>query len=154
MDRTIIAHDLFKQGYNCAQAVVLAFADVLPLEFKQLEAVSSAFGGGFAKTRNVCGAVSGIGMVLGLMSEMSADATKTKLDVYSNVRQCTDEFMKLNGTLLCGELLRNLTNITSDYVPSERTKEYYAERPCVKFVMEAVELIENHPLCKKYLASK
>lgn len=154
MDRTIIAHDLFKEGYNCAQAVVLAFADVLPLEFSQLEGVSSAFGGGFARTRNVCGAVSAIGMVLGLITKKAEDISSTKLDIYDKVRQCTDEFMKLNGTLLCGELLRNISNITSDYVPSERTKAYYAERPCVKFVTESVELIENHPLFKEFVANK
>lgn len=144
MDRKQLAHDYFKQGYNCAQAVVLAFEDLLPLNFDTLKNVSSAFGGGFARTRNICGAVSGIGMVIGLLSEHLADEEADKKDIYQKVRSVSDKFLNKNGTLLCGELLKNLPNITSNYVPSARTAEYYATRPCVKFVIDAVELVEEY----------
>lgn len=144
MDRKQLAHDYFKEGYNCCQAVVLAFSDILPLEFNQLKAVSSAFGGGFARTRNLCGAVSAIGMVLGLMHEANPDIATDKLDVYKCVRELTDKFETENTSLLCGELLQNIPNITSNYVPSERTKEYYQKRPCVKFVMDATGYIEEY----------
>lgn len=144
MDRKQLAHDYFKQGYNCAQAMVLAFEDILPLNFEMLENLSSAFGGGFAKTRNLCGAVSGIGIVIGLISEHLEDVEADKKDIYQKVRSVSDKFLQENGTLICGELLKDLPNITSNYIPSERTAEYYATRPCVKFVMDAVGFVETY----------
>lgn len=144
MDRKQLAHDYFKQGYNCSQSVVLAFADILPIEFELLKNISSAFGGGFARTRNVCGAVSGIGMVIGLLNSHLENIEEDKKDIYKSVRSVSDKFEEENGTILCGELLKNLPNITSNYAPSARTAEYYAKRPCVKFVMDAVDYIEEY----------
>lgn len=144
MDRQQKAYEYFKQGYNCAQAVVMAFEDVLPIEGEQLLKISSAFGAGFARTRNLCGAVSGIGMVLGLLHNPVGDIAEDKKDIYQEVRSLTDQFEATNGTLLCGELLKNIKNITKDYVPSERTAEYYATRPCVKFIIEATKLTEDY----------
>lgn len=147
INRAEKASDIFKEGQNCAQSVILAFADVLDLDYDLLKRMAAAFGGGFAKTRNICGAVSAIGMIVGLIDESDGD----KASVYKQTRILTDEFEKLNGTLLCGELLKNMPNITKDYKPSERTAEYYAVRPCVKLVMDAVEIIQNSDIYRQYL---
>lgn len=151
MDRKDLAHDYFKEGYNCAQAVIMAFADILPCEEELLLKISSAFGGGFAKTRNICGAVSAIGMIIGLISDNGGNPEENKTEVYRNVRLLTDKFILQNSTLQCGDLLNNIEDITLDFVPSKRTKEYYSARPCVKFVMDCVELIENSDVFIKYM---
>lgn len=153
MDRQTKAVEYFKEGYNCAQAVVMAFSDVLPIDEELLLKVSSAFGGGFAKTRNICGAVSGVGMVVGLLNHQLDDVAENKKDVYQKVREIVDRFEADNSSLICGELLKNIKNITRDYVPSPRTAEYYKERPCVKFIVDAVRLTEdylkeNNLICK------
>lgn len=152
-ERVIKAYDLFREGYNCAQSVVLAYEDVLPLDFDILKAVSSAFGGGFARTRNVCGTMTGAGMVLGLMEKFTNDIAKDKTDVYKQTRLVTDEFIELNGTINCGELLKNVANISTDYIPQERNSEYYKTRPCAKFVVDAVKIIDNSDIFKEYIKS-
>ena len=108
MDRQMRAYECFKEGYNCAQAVIMAFADDLPIDKELLLKISSAFGGGFAKTRNLCGAVSGIGMVLGVLKDSLGNVADDKKDVYEKVRSLTDQFEEMNGSLLCGELLKNM----------------------------------------------
>lgn len=155
MDRKIKAYDYFREGYNCAQSVMLAFADVLPLDVQTLKNISAGFGGGFARTRNLCGAVSASGMIIGLLESYTGDVSNDKKDVYKNVREgIVDKFTEMNGTIICGELLKGLKDITDDYIPAERNSEYYKTRPCVKFVMDAVGIIEDSDLFKEYIAKK
>jgi len=82
MDRQQKAYECFKEGYNCAQAVIMAFSDVLPIDEQLLLKISSAFGGGFARTRNLCGAVAGIGMVLGVLKDSLGNVAEDKKDIY------------------------------------------------------------------------
>ena len=110
MDRQQKAYECFKQGYNCAQAVIMAFSDDLPIEEELLLKVSSAFGAGFARTRNLCGAVTGIGMVLGVLKDTLGNVAEDKKDIYEKVRGLTDKFEEMNDSLLCGELLKNIKN--------------------------------------------
>ena len=57
----------FKKGYNCAQAIVLAFEDMLPIDKELLSKMASSFGGGMGRLREVCGSVCGMFMVTGLL---------------------------------------------------------------------------------------
>lgn len=66
MTRAQKAEELFFEGYTCAQSVVLAFADVTGVDAAVLERISAPFGGGMGRLREVCGAVSGMAMLLGL----------------------------------------------------------------------------------------
>ena len=144
MDRRVKGVDLFKQGYNCAQSVVFAFEDVLGVDKDTLLRLSSAFGGGFARTRNLCGTVSGMGMVIGLLQKPTGDVEADKTNIYKETRKLTDEFIAINGTLNCGELLKNIKSITDGYVPDKRTEEYYRIRPCTKFVYDAIGIMEKY----------
>ena len=135
------AAELFLQGYNCAQAVAGAFADKTGLDETTVLKLSSAFGGGFARTRNVCGAVSAMGMILGLVKS-SGDAGD-KANVYAAVRELTDEFTDKNGSIICAELLSKVKGITDSPVPDERTAEYYKKRPCVRYVIAAAGMLEK-----------
>ena len=67
MDHEMKAAQLFSDGYNCAQAVAAAFSDVTGLDEKRSARMASSFGGGMGRMREVCGAVSGMLMVLGLL---------------------------------------------------------------------------------------
>ena len=62
------AYDYFMQGYNCAQAVLLAFSDLTGLDEKTAALVASGFGAGIGKTRNVCGTVTGMIMAADLIN--------------------------------------------------------------------------------------
>ena len=142
------AFELFKSGYNCAQAVAVAFCDKTGLTEKQAARMASSFGGGMGRMREVCGAVSGMFMVLGLLygyDDPKADTEKKQL--YTDVQALAEEFKKDAGSILCREILKNPP---SDPNPSPRTAAYYAMRPCERMVYNAADLMDafitSHPL--------
>ena len=79
------AYDYFMQGYNCAQAVLLAFGDLTGLDEKTAALVASGFGAGIGKTRNVCGTVTGMIMAADLINgyENPKDSNAKKYDEVS-----------------------------------------------------------------------
>ena len=135
------AAELFLQGYNCAQAVAVAFCDVTGLDEKFTAKTISAFGGGMGRLREVCGAVSGMFMVLSyLYGYDDPNASAEKKQLYTRVQELAGKFREINGSIICRELLNNPP---SDPKPSPRTAEYYAKRPCVRMVMTAADLMDE-----------
>lgn len=88
------ARALHKQGFNCCQSVVMAFADKLPIEAKDAINMAAPFGRGLAGTREVCGCVSGMAMVCGLTGHTA------------DVRPLIEKFREENGDIVCGRLLQ------------------------------------------------
>lgn len=128
---------LFIEGKNCSQAVFAAFATDLGLSEEMALAVSAGLGGGVGRMREVCGAVSGAAMVVGLKyPELS------KGEVYEKVRLIADEFRKVNSSIVCKELL-GLVKPEQSSTPEARTAEYYQKRPCVKIVEDAALATEK-----------
>lgn len=133
-DRAI---ELFMEGKNCSQAVFAAFAPDLGLSEEMALAVSIGLGGGVGRMREVCGAISGSAMVVGLKyPELD------KTEVYQLVRQIMDEFKKTNHSIVCKELL-GLVEAEKSSAPEARTPEYYQKRPCVKIVEDAALATEK-----------
>lgn len=131
------AVELFMSGKNCSQAVFAAFATDLGLTEDMALAVSAGLGGGVGRMREVCGAVSGASMVVGLKyPELD------KGEVYEKVRQISDEFKKTNPSIVCKELL-GLSKPENSSTPEARTAEYYKKRPCVKIVEDAALATEK-----------
>ena len=128
---------LFMEGKNCSQAVFTAFATDLGLSEEMALAVSVGLGGGVGRMREVCGAISGSAMVVGLKHpELS------KAEVYEKVCAIADEFKKTNHSIVCKELL-GLSTPENSSVPEARTQEYYQKRPCVKIVEDAALATEK-----------
>lgn len=100
------AKELHKMGYNCAQAVAAAFSDVMGVDEKAALKMASAFGGGMAKMREVCGAVTGMFMAAGLIygSDGLDDKAKNAVD-YPRIQLLAGQFKSINGSLICRELL-------------------------------------------------
>ena len=148
MDRGEKAAGLFLEGYNCAQAVAVAFCDLTGLEEKTAARMVSAFGGGMGRLREVCGAVSGMFFVLSTLYgyDNSGDDEKKKW-LYQEVQALAGKFKEACGSIICRQILKNPP---SDPNPSPRTAEYYAQRPCARMVYTAADLMEdfikNHPL--------
>lgn len=143
-----MAAELFLKGYNCAQSVAVAFCDVTGLDEKLSAQIASAFGGGMGRMREVCGAVSGMYMVLGyLYGYHTPGDDVTKKELYSQVQELAAGFREKTGSIICRDILKNPPN---DPNPSPRTAEYYSKRPCVRMVMIAAELLDafiaEHPL--------
>lgn len=144
IDRKQKAYDLFLEGYNCAQSVVAAFDDVLQLDKTSLLNLAIPFGGGFARTRNICGAVSAMGIVVGLLRAKDNSDTMDKSGVYRDIQKLMAEFKEKNTSDNCGVLLKDVKNITEGYVPQVHDNSYYAIRPCTKFVIDAVEILDKY----------
>ena len=152
MDHSTKAGELFLSGANCAQAVVLAFSDVTGLESEMAAKLSSSFGGGIGRMREVCGAVSGMMMVLGLLYGYTDPGEKDihKKELYKNVQALAGKFQEEVGSIICREILKNPS---SDPNPTPRTEEFYKKRPCSRMVMTAARLLDEfiaeHPLDEK-----
>ena len=144
MSRRETAMDNFKNGYNCSQSIVLAFADLLPVDKLLLSKMASSFGGGMGRLREVCGAVSGIFMVLGLLYGYDgAETGQVKTDHYSRIQELAARFEKEHGSIVCRELL-GLDVRHDDPAPEARTEKYYKKRPCVEIVGDAAEILEQY----------
>ena len=142
MDRGEKAAELFLQGYNCAQAVAIAFCDMTGLEPKFAAKMASSFGGGMGRMREVCGAVSGMLMVAGLLYGYDGpDEGEAKMEHYKLVQELAGQFREKAGSIVCREILKNPP---SDPVPSPRTEEYYRQRPCVRMVYTAAIILEQY----------
>ncbi len=131
------AVELFMEGKNCSQAVFVAFATDLGLTEEMALRISAGLGGGVGRMREVCGAVSGSAMVVGLKyPELD------KAGVYEKVRLIADEFKKTNHSIVCKELL-GISKPENSSVPEARTTEYYQKRPCIKIVEDAALATEK-----------
>ena len=149
-ERVVKARRLFKEeGYNCCQAVVLAYNDVFGIDDDTAAALSSGFGGGMGRMREVCGSVSGMVMLAGLMAPASDPSIKVdRTRNYALVQEMADEFRAMNGSIVCKELL-GLVPMGSGAAavakespePSDRTPEYYKKRPCEELVGIAAAII-------------
>ena len=148
MDHGIKAAELFLGGYNCSQSVVVAFSDLTGLDEAFSARMASSFGGGMGRMREVCGAVSGMLMVLGLLYgyDTPGDDVSKKAQ-YTAVQALSARFREETGSIICREILKNPP---SDPNPTPRTADFYAKRPCAKMVMTAGRLLdrfmEEHPL--------
>lgn len=145
-DRVEKAVALFHEGYNCAQSVVAAYADLYGIDTETALKMSASFGGGMGRMRQVCGAVSGMFMVNGLDNGQTDPSDKeAKQRNYAKVQELAAAFRSENGSILCGELLAGTCRkVSDDPQPSERTPEYYRKRPCAEYVRCCAQLIESH----------
>ena len=138
-----IARDYFFEGYNCAQAVFCAFEDVTGIDHATALKLSSSFGGGIGKLREVCGAFSGAAAVLGaLYGYTDVTDQAQKVDHYALVQDLAERFKAEHGTVICRELLEGI-NTSKSSAPEERTPEYYKERPCAAYVVTAAEILDE-----------
>ena len=142
MDHSLQAAQLFLQGYNCAQAITVAFSDVTGLDKTFSAKMASSFGGGMGRMREVCGAVSGMLMVLGLLYGYDTPGDDAaKKNQYADIQALAGQFREQVGSIVCREILKNPP---SDPNPSPRTAEYYAKRPCARMVLTAARILDAY----------
>ena len=144
MTRREIAMENFKKGYNCSQAIVLAFADLLPMDRTTLLRIASSFGGGMGRLREVCGSVSGMFMIAGFLYGYDGPETgQVKADHYAGIQELAHRFEEKHGTIICREMLG--LSVRHDVpVPEARTEEYYRKRPCAEIIGDAAEILDQY----------
>jgi len=139
--RTEQALTYFNDGYNCSQAVFMAYSDLYNMDKELAAKISSSFGGGMGRLREVCGAVTGMFMVLGLhypATDVKDKAAKTTN--YAAVQRTAAEFKQEMGSFICADLLK-IKRAPENPTPSERNVKYHALRPCDRCVAMAAEIL-------------
>lgn len=141
------ARELFREGYNCSQAVTLAFADELEargISREMAAGLASSFGGGLGRLREVCGCVSGMALVCGALEGYTdPKAAVEKQDHYKKIQELVTTFKNENGSYICRELLAGI-NTDTNPVPEARTESYYKKRPCAELAACAADILERH----------
>jgi len=135
--------ELFENGYNCAQAVICSFTLETGMSIEDSLKIASSFGGGMGRLREVCGAVSGMFMVAGILYGYTDVNDKNAKDKhYKLVQEMAEKFKAVTGSIICREILNKPVGADS-YISEERTKDYYAKRPCVRCVGLAAKIMEE-----------
>ena len=143
MERGERAQAFFKEGYNCAQSVVMAFSDRTGMTENESARLASSFGGGLGRMREVCGTVSGMAIVLGLLYGYDEPRLPGAVQThYARVQTVAEAFRAQNGSIVCRELLGDKSPIRS--TPDPRNAEYYKKRPCAELVRMAADILEEY----------
>ncbi len=165
-DRGALAKAYFLHGYNCSQAVLLAFSDLTGLDEKTAMMMASSFGGGMGRMREVCGTVSSSLMVLGILhgyDATSETAGEDKTAHYARVQEFAGRVREQIGSIICRDILANHVKrlqeemaaqdahdeqiaamLSDSSVPTERTEEYYKKRPCAEVARVVASLLEDY----------
>jgi C_GCAxxG_C_C family probable redox protein len=139
-----LTKELFTKGYNCSQSVFAAFCDETGMDLETALKLSSSFGGGMGRLREVCGAVSGMFMVVGMVYGYSdPEDTTAKTEHYELIQALAAKFREENGSIICRELLE-LPDGEDSPVPEERRLDYYARRPCSELVEHAAKILDEY----------
>ena len=134
-------------GYGCCQSVVAAFADLYGMDDVMAKTIAAGFGGGVGRLRMMCGAVSGIVMLVGLdCGQTEGSDREGKSACYKVVQELLAQSEAENGSLICAEILglQGHERAHCSYVASPRTAEYYKQRPCAAKVESAARIFANY----------
>lgn len=135
------AVSFFKEGYNCSQSVVAAYADMYGFTPEQAFKMSAGFGGGIGRMRETCGAACGMFLLAGLeKGAVEGKDRQSKADTYALVQSLAAKFKEINGALRCADLLGLSKKEPIVSTPEARTPQYYAKRPCAMMVETAARL--------------
>ena len=136
------ARKYFLSGYNCAQSVFLTYAKKYGFNKETALKLSSSFGGGMGRMREVCGAVSAMFMIAGLAKGYTENNNdEAKAQHYKLIQSLANKFKEKNETIICRELLG--LDIDDNPIPSKRTAKYYEDRPCEQFIADACNIIDE-----------
>ncbi|MGN0458563.1 MAG: C-GCAxxG-C-C family protein [Eubacterium sp.] len=145
MSRGDIAKNYFCQGYNCSQAVAMAFEDMLDMDEKSIARAVSGFGGGISRMREVCGCVSGMVFVMSMLYGYDEpDNLEGKKELYSRIQSLANRFKQDNGSVVCRELLNLQSKDFDAPTPEARTSAYYQKRPCKELARYAADILAEY----------
>lgn len=129
---------LFQKGYNCTQAMLAVYGRDRGIKQKTAFRIASAFGGGMGKSGNVCGAVTGALMIIGLAygtSDLDNEAAIN--ETYEQAKRFIQKFKRRHRTVVCRELLKGNPDVRT----RNSTNNLYSN--CPAFVQDAAEIIEE-----------
>ena len=146
-ERVSLARQYFESGYNCAQAVVMAYNDIMSLTTDEAAKIAAPFGGGMGRMREVCGTVSGMTFIAGaICPAINPQNLEERKANYALVQHFAERFRQENGDIVCRRLLglEPMAERSETPMPSQRTEEYYRKRPCAEYVASAARIVAEY----------
>ena len=136
------AVNLYKNGYNCAQAVAIAYSDVMGISEEKASQIFSGFGGGFGGQHEVCGAVSAMTAVFGAILDIKDTDEGGKQKIYSRIQNACKDFKKQHESIICRTLLVNAKKVDQ------------SNKPCSNYISTCCALLDasigkNSPFTEK-----
>ena len=145
MKKSELAVEFFKKGYNCSQSVICAFADECDFTAETAAKTGLMLGGGVGRMREVCGAVSGMGIVLGLIKGQGEPCTaEEKGNYYKEMQFLAEKFKEKHSSIICRDILKLDFSGADSPEPEDRNAEYYKKRPCAKCVADTADILEEY----------
>ncbi|MBN1523910.1 MAG: C_GCAxxG_C_C family protein [Spirochaetales bacterium] len=141
MDKISTAVEKFSSGFNCAQAVLSAFAANAAVPLDIAEKIASGFGAGLGRKQETCGAVTGGCMVIGLRHFSNSDISASREAVYTKVREFMDNFTEIHATCCCRELLG--VDLMTKEGQAAFTEQDMKQQKCEVYIKDAVQLLES-----------
>ena len=146
-ERSRMARAFFRDGYNCCQSVLLAFQDIIGLPAEEIARLSSGFGGGMGRLREVCGAMSAMTFMAGVISPAAKPGNIAERTAnYALVQTFAEGFRTEFGSIVCRDILKIRAGQKESPTPSVRTEEWYTKRPCERIIGKAAEIIAQQLL--------
>ena len=138
------SEEYFVQGYSCAQSVFLSRAGEFGMAPELAQRLAAPLGGGLGGLRQTCGALTALCLLAGLRhGGYDPNDLEAKKAFYALVQKLDAEFAAEFGTDQCAEILAR-AGCEASPVPSARTAEYHARRPCARCVAFADEMWRRH----------
>ena len=143
MDKTARSLEYFRNKFNCSQSVFTVFGASQGLDENTCLKLSCAFGGGMGRCQHTCGAVTGALMVIGLKyGRAMGDPEVKKDETYAKTREFFDEFKKMNGSIVCRDLLKGLD--MNDPEDHKKIKELgLFDTLCEKYIADSIRIVEK-----------
>ncbi len=142
MTRARKAAEIYRQDYTCSQAVLVVFADDFDLDRDTALKIACGMGGGMGRTDQMCGAVTGAIMVLGLKYGMVDPARQEdKLETYGKVRELMERFTRYHGSLGCTDLMD--CNLSTPEGLEHAQTQHLADNICPPLVEDVVRILEE-----------
>ncbi len=132
----------FHEDKNCAQAVLLGFADRFQIQEDHALSIASGFGAGMGRLQRTCGVVSGAYMVIGLYAgTKSVNNAERKETAYSMIREFTKRFEEVHGTSACADLLH--CDLNTKEGQAEFENSHFKENICEKCIQHSLDILDD-----------
>jgi C_GCAxxG_C_C family probable redox protein len=141
MERIERVVQLFENGLNCSQAMLVVFGEPHGLDIETAKRLGRPLGGGMGRLGRVCGAVSGAIMVLGLAQQAAMDEGEARNDIARLIQELVRRFEERHGTTLCNGLLG--ADMSTEAGMRKIKEEQLVPRLCPAFVRDAAEILSE-----------
>ena len=142
MNRVEEAKAIFRSGFNCSQAVLSSLSEDIGIDKELALKIASGFGAGMGRLQNTCGAVAGAFMVISYLNgQYRIDDKESSEKTYQLIRNFAKDFEEINGSINCLSLMD--CDLQTENGIKTAIENNYFETKCVKYVEDAVKLIQS-----------